>query len=106
MDDLIRQLVAENVGDFRGAAALEPGHVGSRIVDQAAPEFMPVLIQEAYTIAVGELARNVADAGGQQAASFIPQGVGGAFVERERALRLKREGDPMLAAAQPGACRQ
>src|SRR5579871_1095355 len=100
MDYLVGQLVAQDRRDFRTAPPLELDHVGGRIIDQPASEFVPFGVEQAYAIAAGEVTGHLAHARGEQTASLVAQRVGGAPVQRQRPRRLERECDPMLAAAQ------
>src|SRR5581483_11525341 len=74
-------------------------------VDQSAPEFDSIGIDQADAIASAKIAFHLPDSRGEQAPALAAQRFGRAPVNRESARRTQGESDPMLAAFEPFASR-
>ena len=111
MNQFIASTVAEAGLYFTGFVADDPAGVGRRVGGEAAPQGAAVAGPDHHRRALAEVALDGDDAGRQQALAARQRG-DRAVVDHQRAGRLQRAGDPLLARRlrarrrqEPGAAR-
>ena len=98
MDDFVVALLAQELVDLLGLAALDPVDLPGRVVGEADGEGAAFRVHQLHRGALAEAAEDLDDAGGQQAFVAWHQGRPGPLVHQDGALGVDVVGQPVLAA--------
>src|SRR5207237_4624829 len=91
VDNLLIGHAAEHGADLIGAQADDAAGVGGRVIAQAAGELLPFRIAQSDDVALAEIALDLDDADGQEAAAALLHGGAGAGINDQAAFGLSRE---------------